>query len=256
MSTFYSSIPPKIRRNGFKIILVEFLKIFPSSSKKLRDIATFDLRSVITKQKFDARIQLLFALSHCFKFPEASNQMFMRYIDEVLVSILNANAHVLLSSAVLQLLAKNLPKTVRNRIRIETFYRRSVDNLISVHMDGESSTRPSIVHLMNSISLFMSVWYPMQTDKTILFCKSATGDAVDFHGYAEKRYNYLSQLDQGDTIFEELSQTERIELIKKAYIDPYIISSSGPFEFSINSVFDELPEIGINTLFFFTIISL
>jgi hypothetical protein len=111
---------------------------------------------------------MLYALSMCFNLPEARNSYFLAYIDELLISILTFNSHSLIQAAVLQVLAKYLPRTNRNRIRIETTYRKAVKNLMNLH-ENEESPKPAVAYLITSLHFFVSVWSPLPTDHSILF---------------------------------------------------------------------------------------
>jgi hypothetical protein len=252
LSCFHNKegFPAKSRRIAFQTILVEFFKIFPSNTAKFKKEASiFDIRSNISKATFDARIQLINALCLCFHLPEANEEQLLRYVDELFTSILKSNSHALLFSAVLEGLAKNLPKTNRNRIRIETYYRKPIDALIALHHADMESTRPSLAHLIASLNLFMSVWYPLPSDKSILFAQPLEGDDMELNGYYSKRYDYLKDQDQGDTLFEELNQTEKLEVIKLAQIEPYT-SQPVDFEFKIG-VFEKNVAIAAQGVYIF-----
>ncbi|KAJ3348678.1 hypothetical protein HDU91_006520, partial [Kappamyces sp. JEL0680] len=139
------------------MLLFEFVKIFPTNTKKFKDPVTFDIRTSISKTKFDARIQMLYALAMCFGLPEALNDYFLAYIDRLMASILANNSHALIQSAVLQILAKYLPQTNRNRARIEQFYRSHVNHLLDLHEGDGESPKPNLVYLLSSLHYFVSV---------------------------------------------------------------------------------------------------
>lgn len=246
LSCFHKTdgISAKSKRIAFKAILSEFFKIFPSNTTKFKQEASmFDIRSNISKFTFDARIQLIHALSLCFCLPEANEDYLLRYIDDLFTTILKSNSHALLHSAVLEALAKNLPKKNRNRIRIETYYRKPIDALITLHQGDMETNRPSLAHLIASLNLFMSVWYPLPSDKSILFAQSLTGENMDLNGYSLKRYDHLKEKDEGDTVFEDLNQEEKLNVIKAAYVEPYIVDPKD-FEFQI-AVFENIMRVAV-----------
>ena len=86
----------------------------------------------------------------------------------------------------------------------------------------------------------MSVWYPLPTDKSILFAQSLTGENLDLNGYASKRYDYLKENGEGEKAFEDLNQQEKLNVVQKMFVEPYNVPKF--FEFQV-SVFEGLMEV-------------
>ena len=191
---------------------------------------------------------MIFAIANCFCIPEANTDYFQRYIDELFLAILKANSHSLMISAVIDALTKNLPKTNRNRIRIEMFYRNQIDLLISLHHSDTLSNRPSTIRLVESFNLFMSTWWPLPTDKTLLFSRSSNGDNLILHGFAAKRYAYLK--DEGDALFEDLNQSGKLALMQKVSVEPY--TAPKYFQFQV-SLFEKIMEVDGNIILYYII---
>lgn len=120
------SFPPNFRRLAFTSVLNMMIALIPA------DIIIREQKVIITKQVFQSRIQMIAAISCFFKTPEALNSRFMKYIDTLFVSILNAHTHPLLHAAVIRAISE-FPRININRWRVETHYREILKTLISTN---------------------------------------------------------------------------------------------------------------------------
>jgi hypothetical protein len=72
------------------------------------------------------------------------------------------------------------------------------------------------IHRQVSLAIheFMQTWFAIPSDSDVMFC--------DLMGaYSRKRRDYLIALDRSDTVFEEWSDTQKWDVIKKGHVAPY-----------------------------------
>ncbi|KAI8896807.1 hypothetical protein BC833DRAFT_629307 [Globomyces pollinis-pini] len=217
-----SRFPIQKRRLAFEVLKTEFLKYFPNSSIKLKENNMFDIRTNISKTVFDSRIQLLHALSLTFNIEEAKNSAFLSYIDELFITILSVNSHPFLMAAVIHIITNQMDRTIRNRLRVEHYFRQPIQNIVNNQKDNPPDlNKPSQLHLFKCLSAFMSTWYPPITDATLLFLDRTMEFPIEMTGFASERLKYLTALDTSETVFEELSTEQKKSLIQLAAKFPY-----------------------------------
>ncbi|KAJ3253609.1 Cilia- and flagella-associated protein 47 [Boothiomyces macroporosus] len=221
-------------RNAFITTMKELLNNFPANTDAFKDLTLFDIRTNISKAKFNSRIQLIHAIGYYMSIPECLDTRFQTYIDELFKAILSSNSHPLLLSAVFNVITYHIPKTNRNRLRVEVHYRALINKIIVQHKENiatSDSHKHATVVFLNALHKLVSTWYVRPSDSTIMFSNKNVEFPVSLAGYASRRKTFLYNLSQSSDTFEALTDDERKEKIQLANLMPY--KSLHPFEYKI-----------------------
>ncbi|KAJ3268590.1 Cilia- and flagella-associated protein 47 [Terramyces sp. JEL0728] len=233
------SFPESCSKIAFITTMNELLTHFPTNTNAFQDLSLFDIRTNISKSKFNSRITLIHAIGYYMSMPECLDTKFQTFIDELFKGILSANSHPLLLNAVFNVITNHLPKTNRNRLRVEKHYRGPINKIIEQHKENlatSDSHKYATTVFLNGLHKFVSTWYIKPSDTQIMFSNKNVEFPIGLTGYASRRKTYLYSLSESSGTFEMLDDKERKERVQLGNLEPY--KPLYPFEYKLK-LFDK-----------------
>ncbi len=153
---------------------------------------------------------VILSISKFFSLKEAISPSRMKNLDGILTNILKESGNYLLIATILNVLSLELPKTNRNRIRIENIYKPSlitVNQKVAEYVSSSHSKRKnaSFLVLKKSLHQFWSIWFPYPSDSAII-SDLKIDVQTDNEGLYARRMQYVKSKLNTDSLSLQVDQ--------------------------------------------------
>lgn len=205
----------KTAKFAFNVMIQRFKKLFTVYIPSLLadNENTEADTSYLPPETLYPQIYAIHAIAKFFKSPPAQSEYFLNFIDKVFVDLLrNPIISPLIHAAIVHVLHTHLPKTNRNRLRIDRLYRVHIAKFSGFPERLDDPPMNSSVPLRKELELFWSVWNIVPSDKSILQIATNSDNLANMpSGYVSRRLNwFMSQFLHSGNRQKKIKLTEEM----------------------------------------------